>query len=170
MRYGYRRRTRCSNVTAGNSAQIKPIGSTAKNAYSYGPNCQAAARWWGATEQRIRPQASNEVWGLDFVSDQLADGSGFRALTVVDIFSREALAIEVGQRMGGEHVVEVLNRLAAQRRAPSTCRSTTELNLRVGCWTYGRTTIELRSTSIAGKAHRQLLCVAAGCNLPESVV
>jgi putative transposase len=33
---------------------------------------------------------------------------------VVDFFSREALAIEVGQRLGGEHVVAVLNRLAAQ--------------------------------------------------------
>jgi len=38
---------------------------------------------------------------------------------VVDVFSREALAIEVGQRLGGEHVVAVLNRLVAQRRAPS---------------------------------------------------
>ena len=37
---------------------------------------------------------------------------------MVDIFSREALAIEVGQRLRGEHVVAVLNRLAAQRQAP----------------------------------------------------
>ena len=48
---------------------------------------------------RIRPRASNDVWSLDFVSDQLANGTRFRALTVVDIFSREALAIEVGQRL-----------------------------------------------------------------------
>jgi putative transposase len=41
-----------------------------------------------------------------------------RALTVVDIFSREGLAIEVGQRLKGEHVVEVLNRLVRQRGAP----------------------------------------------------
>jgi putative transposase len=39
-------------------------------------------------------------------------------LTVVDIFSRESLAIEVGQRLSGEHVVEVLNRLVRQRGAP----------------------------------------------------
>jgi putative transposase len=69
--------------------------------------------------ERIRPRAPNEVWSLDFVSDQLANGTRFRALTVVDVFSREALAIEVGQHLGGEHVVAVLNRLAAQRRAPS---------------------------------------------------
>jgi putative transposase len=69
--------------------------------------------------ERVRPRRSDEVWSLDFVSDQLADGTRFRALTVVDVFSREALAIEVGQRLGGEHVVAVLNRLVAQRRAPN---------------------------------------------------
>jgi putative transposase len=37
---------------------------------------------------------------------------------VVDVFSREALAIEVGQRLRGEHVVEVLNRLIRQRGTP----------------------------------------------------
>jgi putative transposase len=52
------------------------------------------------------------------VADQLADGTRFRVLTVVDVFTREALAIEVGQRLAGEHVVAVLNRLAAKRRAP----------------------------------------------------
>lgn len=55
---------------------------------------------------------------MDFVSDQLSDGTRFRALTVVDVFSREALAIDVGKCLGGEHVVAVLNRLAAQRQAP----------------------------------------------------
>jgi len=39
-------------------------------------------------------------------------------LTVVDVFSREALAIEVGRHFRGEHVVAVLNQLVAQRRAP----------------------------------------------------
>lgn len=39
-------------------------------------------------------------------------------LTIVDVFSREALAIEVGQRLRGENVAEVLNRLVRQRRAP----------------------------------------------------
>jgi putative transposase len=36
----------------------------------------------------------------------------------VDVFSREALAIEVGKRLRAEDVVSVLNRLVAQRRAP----------------------------------------------------
>ena len=71
-----------------------------------------------ARRERIEPHAVDEVWGLDFVADQLVDGTRFRALTVVDVFSREALAIEVGPRLRSEHVVAVLNRLSAQRRAP----------------------------------------------------
>lgn len=65
-----------------------------------------------------QPRRPNEVWSLDFVHDQLSNGQKFRALTVVDVFSREALSIEVGRRLQGEHVVEVLNRLVCQRGAP----------------------------------------------------
>src|SRR5438445_793430 len=52
--------------------------------------------------QRTNPTAPNEVWSLDFVADQLADWRRFRALTVVDVFTRESLAIEVGQSLKGE--------------------------------------------------------------------
>jgi transposase InsO family protein len=68
--------------------------------------------------QRIRPRRPDEAWSLDFVADQLADGRKFRALTVVDVFTREALAIEVGSRLRGEHVVATLDRIALQRRKP----------------------------------------------------
>jgi putative transposase len=67
---------------------------------------------------RIKPTQPNQVWSMDFVADQLANGARFRTLTIIDVFSKEALAIEVGQRLGGEHVVAALNRLAAQRKAP----------------------------------------------------
>lgn len=64
------------------------------------------------------PKHPNEVWSLDFVHHQLSSGTKFRALAVVDIHSREGLAIEVGRRLKGDHVVEVLNRLVRQRGAP----------------------------------------------------
>ena len=41
-----------------------------------------------------------------------------RALTVIDVFTRECLAIEVGHRLRGDNVVEVLNRLVRFRGAP----------------------------------------------------
>ena len=50
--------------------------------------------------------------------DELSNGKKFRALTVVDVFSRKGLAIEVGHRLRGEHVVDVLNRLVRRRGAP----------------------------------------------------
>jgi putative transposase len=69
-------------------------------------------------EARCQPRRANEAWSLDFIHDQLGNGEKFRALTVIDVFSHEALAVEVGQRLRGEHVVEVLNRLVRQRGAP----------------------------------------------------
>lgn len=41
-----------------------------------------------------------------------------RALAIVDVLSREALAIEVGRRLRAQDVVSVLNRLVTQRGAP----------------------------------------------------
>ena len=36
---------------------------------------------------------------MDFVMDQLQNGARFRALTIVDVHTREAVAIEVGQSL-----------------------------------------------------------------------
>jgi len=68
--------------------------------------------------EKYVPKRPNQAWSMDFVADQLVDGTRFRALTIVDVFTREALAIDVGQRLRAEQVVEVCNRLAAQRGAP----------------------------------------------------
>jgi len=68
--------------------------------------------------ERFEPRRPNDAWSMDFVADQLVNGQRFRALTIVDVFSREALAIKVGQRLRGEDVVQVCNQLVAQRRAP----------------------------------------------------
>ncbi len=45
--------------------------------------------------ERQKPSGPNQVWSLDFVADQLADGRRIRALTVVDVFTREGLAAGV---------------------------------------------------------------------------
>jgi putative transposase len=67
-----------------------------------------------------RPPAAgvNESWSMDFVTDSLFNGRRFRALTVVDNFSRECLAIKVGQYIRGEDVTGVLNHLKATRGLP----------------------------------------------------
>ena len=68
---------------------------------------------------RPKPGKPNEAWTLDFVADQLANGPRFRALIVVDVFTRESVAIEVRQSLRGEHVVTVLNRLKVCRGVPT---------------------------------------------------
>ena len=45
------------------------------------------------------------------MSDNLFNGRRFRALTVVDNFSRECLAIHAGKSLKGEDVVGVMERL-----------------------------------------------------------
>jgi len=69
-------------------------------------------------EARIRPAGPNQCWSMDFVADQLVHGTRFRALTVLDLFTKECLAIEVGQSLKGEQVVAVLRTIEAQRGAP----------------------------------------------------
>jgi len=69
-------------------------------------------------QERMRPAGPNQVWAMDFVSDQLSDGRKIRSLTVVDIFTRESLAIEVGQSLKGEDVVRALTRLQQLRGVP----------------------------------------------------
>ena len=48
------------------------------------------------------PRRPNEEWCMDFVADHLTNGQRFRALTIVDVFNREALAIQVVQSLRGE--------------------------------------------------------------------
>ena len=52
---------------------------------------------------------------MDFVSDALFDGRRFRCLTVVDNYSRECLAIEVGKSLRSQDVVNVLEGLRINR-------------------------------------------------------
>jgi putative transposase len=64
----------------------------------------------------------NQCWSLDFVSDALYDGKKIRALPVLDVFTRERLAIEVDHGIRGEQVVAVLDQIAAERGAPAMLR------------------------------------------------
>lgn len=60
----------------------------------------------------------NERWSLDFVSDTLSNGRRFRALTVIDEYSRECPAIEVAHSIPAERVIQVLERLLGERGLP----------------------------------------------------
>jgi putative transposase len=64
------------------------------------------------------PQGPNQRWSLDFVSDVLADGRRFRALGVVDDFTRECLALVVDTSLSGRRVVRELDCIVELRGAP----------------------------------------------------
>ena len=64
------------------------------------------------------PERPNQKWSMDFVSDSAVTGRRFRALTIVDDYSRECPAIEVDASLGGVRVVGVLERLAETRWLP----------------------------------------------------
>jgi len=67
--------------------------------------------------------AINEIWSMDFVADALFDGRKLRMLTVVDLYTRECLAIDVGQSLKGQDVVRTLNGITAQRGLPRTIKT-----------------------------------------------
>lgn len=64
------------------------------------------------------PLGPDEKWSMDFVSDSIVTGRRFRALAVVDDYSRERPAIEVDTSLGGIRMVNVLERLRETRGLP----------------------------------------------------
>ena len=58
---------------------------------------------------------------MDFVHDNLYDGKRFRTLTMVDIFSRFCIALEVRKCFLGINVVEVLERLKTSHALKPDC-------------------------------------------------
>ena len=74
-------------------------------------------------QPKQRAQSMNEIWSMDFVADNLFDGRKLRMLTVVDLFTRECLAIDVGQSLKGDDVVRALNAIAANRGLPKTIKT-----------------------------------------------
>jgi putative transposase len=63
--------------------------------------------------------SADQLWSMDFVADALFDGQRFRALTIVDNFTRECLAIEVAASLRGDDVVATLDHLRQLRRGPA---------------------------------------------------
>ena len=70
---------------------------------------------------RVLPPAAtapNQRWSMDFVRDTLDSGRPFRALTVVDQFTRECLAIHADFSLTGAKVAAALDDIATSRGYP----------------------------------------------------
>jgi putative transposase len=67
-------------------------------------------------EDQITASSMHQLWCMDFVADQLFDGRRFRALTIVDIYTRKCLAIHVGQSIKGEDVVNIVEQIRRESK------------------------------------------------------
>ena len=68
----------------------------------------------------VRP---NAVWSYDFVHDQMVDGRALKLLCVIDEYTRECLAIEVGASLRAQDVILTLSRLMRLYGKPGFVRS-----------------------------------------------
>ncbi|QUS57791.1 IS3 family transposase [Pseudovibrio brasiliensis] len=72
---------------------------------------------------RLRPQYRNHVWSYDFVHHRTEDGRAFRALNILDEYSRECLAIRVERKLNSSDVIDMLTDLFILRGPPAYIRS-----------------------------------------------
>ena len=69
----------------------------------------------GTRSPMALPEAANQRWSLDFVSDALASGRRFRVLAVVDDFTRECLGLVVDTSLSGLRVGRELDHIIVRR-------------------------------------------------------
>lgn len=92
---------------------------------------------------RYNTTAPNERWAMDFMQDVVADGgkvSKMRVFTLIDVHTRECLALEVGRRFRGADVAAMLSAVIAERGAPQViqCDQGTEFtSITLDQWAYG---------------------------------
>jgi len=67
----------------------------------------------------VRP---NERWSVDFVHDTLANGRRIRAMTLIDDFTRECLAVNVDFSLPSLSVIRIFEDAAFSRGYPGTIR------------------------------------------------
>jgi putative transposase len=72
----------------------------------------------------VRPTVTgaNQEWALDFVHDAAESGRKFRVLSVIDVYTRECLALEVETSFASRRVTRELDRIVAERGAPEAIR------------------------------------------------
>jgi len=72
---------------------------------------------------RLRAQYPNHVLSYDFVKDKTSDGRPLRFLTVIDEYTRECVALEVGRHFKADDVQACLTELFRGGRIPEYIRS-----------------------------------------------
>ncbi len=71
----------------------------------------------------LPPASRHDVWTYDFVFDGCATGQTLKCLTIIDEYTRECLAIDVGGSIRSRRAIEVLSQLVSVHGAPRHLRS-----------------------------------------------
>ena len=71
----------------------------------------------------VVPLSIKQVWSMDFMHDQLADGKFIRLFNVIDDFNRKVLCIEVDFSLPVERAVRSLNQIIAWLGKPAVIRA-----------------------------------------------
>ena len=64
----------------------------------------------------------NERWSIDFMHDRIGNYRNIRSMNIVDDFTRECLALEIGYSFGSHDVIRKLEEVAFERGFPETIR------------------------------------------------
>lgn len=90
------------------------------------PQKQRKRRRLGSSKNgcvRRRAEHKDHVWAWDFVHDRTREGRSLKWLAIVDEYTRECLALEVGRSMKADAVIDVLRELFTVRGVPKHIRS-----------------------------------------------
>ena len=121
-RYGYRR-IRVFLGRDGHAMSNERAYRLWRNAKLQVPRKRPRRRAAAARPKPIAPTAANQVWAYDFVFDACANGQQLKCLTVIDEYTREALAIDVAGSIRSARVIEVLAKLVSVHGAPPALKS-----------------------------------------------
>ena len=67
---------------------------------------------------RPKPTGANQYWSMDFMHDALANGRTLRIFTLIDVHTRECLALKPATGFSGASVAQVLSDVGEQRPLP----------------------------------------------------
>jgi putative transposase len=66
-------------------------------------------------QERMAAERPNQIWAMDFVHDTLLEGGSVRVLTLLDVCTRECIALPAAKSFRGEDVVRILSEAGAAR-------------------------------------------------------
>jgi putative transposase len=97
-----------------------------------------------------------EAWSMDFMQDVLTDGRRFRTLNIMDLVTRECLALEVDTSLPGQRVTRVLDQLVAYHGAPKQITVDNGPEFAGQAWTPGPMPMVSRWTSSSPVSRRKM--------------